>query len=323
MKTTVALVLLTVARLAISAERGEEIRLWPKEAPGSEGVTAQEVSKPSASPKYAKLPGQFTETHYPSIYVFLPPKEKATGAAMVVAPGGGHRQLVMEKEGWEVADWLNERGIAAIVLKYRLSRVQGSKYTLEKEPYLDSARAMRLVRSRAAEWGIDPTKIGFIGFSAGGEVAGMIGLKYDAGNAGSEDPIERVSSRPDFNILIYPYYRPGSAPPRPPRGDAASAAAAPRVNPALLPILNNEMFPIPADAPPVFMICTSDDPSHVIPTVQFYLELVAKKIPTEMHIYEYGEHGFGLRPTKKPGSPVETWPTRMMEWLAAREIVKR
>lgn len=315
--------LLTVARLAISAERGEEIRLWPKEAPGSEGVTAQEVSKPSASPKYAKLPGQFTETHYPSIYVFLPPKEKATGAAMVVAPGGGHRQLVMEKEGWEVADWLNERGIAAIVLKYRLSRVQGSKYTLEKEPYLDSARAMRLVRSRAAEWGIDPKKIGFIGFSAGGEVAGMIGLKYDAGNAGSEDPIERVSSRPDFNILIYPYYRPGSAPPRPPRGDAASAAAAPRVNPALLPILNNEMFPIPADAPPVFMICTSDDPSHVIPTVQFYLELVAKKIPTEMHIYEYGEHGFGLRPTKKPGSPVETWPTRMMEWLAAREIVKR
>jgi endo-1,4-beta-xylanase len=258
--------------------------------------------------------------------VFLPPKDKATGAAMVVGPGGGHRQLVMEKEGWEVADWLNDRGIAAIVLKYRLSRVQGTKYALEKEPYLDSARAMRLVRSRAGEWGIDPKRIGFIGFSAGGEVSGMIGLKYDAGNASAEDPIERVSSRPDFNILIYPYYRPGSAPPRPARvqGDAAGTgnAAAP-VNPAVLPIAFNEQFPIPPDAPPVFMICTSDDPSHVVPTVQFYLELQAKRIPTEMHIYEYGEHGFGLRPTKKPGSPVETWPARMMEWLTAREIVKR
>ena len=320
-------ILLAMAQMAIAAERGEEIRLWPKDAPGSEGITAQEVSKPSVSPKYTKLPGTFTETHYPSVYVFLPPKEKATGAAMVVGPGGGHRQLVMEKEGWEVADWLNERGIAAIVLKYRLSRVQGTRYTLEKEPYLDSARAMRLVRSRATEWGIDPKRIGFIGFSAGGEVAGMIGLKYDAGNATAADPIERVSSRPDFNILIYPYYRPGSAPPRParPQGDAASApgSAAARVHPALMPIINNEQFPITADAPPVFMICTSDDPSHVVPTVQFYLELLAKKIPAEMHIYEYGEHGFGLRPTKKPGSPVEAWPARMMEWLASREIVKK
>lgn len=322
MRTTAALVLLAAARIALCVERGEEIRLWPKDAPGSEGITAQEVSKPSVSPKYAKLPGNFTETHYPSVYVFLPPKEKATGAAMVVAPGGGHRQLVMEKEGWEVADWLNDRGIAAIILKYRLSRVQGSKYALEKEPFLDSARAMRLVRSRASEWGIDPKRIGFIGFSAGGEVAGMIGLKYDAGNSSAQDPIERMSSRPDFNILIYPFYRPGSAPPRPPRQEASSAPAAPRTPLALLPVVANEQFPVPEDAPPVFMICTTDDPSHVVPTVQFYLELQAKKIPTEMHIYEYGEHGFGLRPTKKPGSPVEAWPTRMMEWLAARGITK-
>lgn len=301
---------LFVLPLAFAVERGEEIRLWPKDAPGSEGVTAQEVSKPSVAAKYAKLPGNFTETHYPSVYVFLPPKDKATGAAMVVGPGGGHRQLVMEKEGWEVADWLNDHGIAAIVLKYRLSRVQGSKYNLEKEPYLDAARAVRLTRSRAAEWGIDPNRIGFIGFSAGGEVAGMIGLKYDAGNPSAEDPIERVSSRPDFNILIYPYYRPGSVP-------------ATRTDLALQPIVANERWPIAADAPPTFMVCTSDDPSHVIPTVQYYLELQAKKIPTEMHIYEYGEHGFGLRPTKKPGSPVESWPARMMEWLAARQIVKR
>ena len=304
------------AALLCGAERGEEIRLWAQGAPGSEGITAAEVSTPSRAAKYSKWPGNFTVTHYPSIYVFLPPKEKATGAAMIVAPGGGHRQLVMEKEGWEVADWLNERGIAAFVLKYRLARIPGSTYSLPKEVYADAARSVRLVRSRAAEWGVDPARIGIIGFSAGGEVGGMIGVKYDAGQRDAADPIERASSRPDFNVLIYPYYRPGSAGPR---STSATAAGPP---PALQPILDNVDFPLQADAPPVFMVCTTDDPSHVIPTVKFYLELVAQKIPAEMHIYEYGEHGFGLRPTKKPGSPVESWPARLTEWLAARGLSK-
>src|SRR6478752_3939736 len=114
--------LLVFAGAALAAERGEEIRLWEKSAPGSEGVTAPEVFTPSANPK---LPKNFTVVHYPSIYVFLPPKEKATGMAVVVAPGGGHSQLVIDKEGWEVADWLNARGIAAFVLKYRLARAPG------------------------------------------------------------------------------------------------------------------------------------------------------------------------------------------------------
>src|ERR1700675_4990224 len=111
-----------ITALGLCAERGEEIRLWANGAPGSEGITAAEVSKPSNNPKYSKWPGNFTVTHYPSIYVFLPPKERATGAAMVVAPGGGHTQLVIEKEGWEMADWLNSNGIAAFVLKSRLGR---------------------------------------------------------------------------------------------------------------------------------------------------------------------------------------------------------
>jgi len=298
--------MVAVPCLLMAVERGEEVRLWPGDAPGSEGITAREVSTPSKAAINAKLPGNFTETHTPTLYVFLPAKGKATGAAMIVAPGGGHRQLVMEKEGWEFADWLNERGIAAFVLKYRLARIPGSKYTLAKEVHADAARAMRLVRSRAAEWGVDPGRIGFSGFSAGGEVVGMIGVKYDSGQANSSDPVERFSSRPDFSVLIYPYYRPGSAPPR--------------TAPAVHPIGENAEFPIPSDTPPVFMVCTTDDPSHVIPTVKFYLELVEKKIPAEMHIYEYGEHGFALRATKKPGSPVETWPARFTEWLAYRGI---
>src|SRR5688572_1368700 len=114
--------LLLTAGCALAAERGEEIPLWSQVAPGSEGITEAEVSKPSSNPKYSRRPGNFTVTHKPSVYVFLPAKEKNTGTAMVVAPGGGHRQLVIDKEGWEIADWLNDHGIAAIVLKYRLAR---------------------------------------------------------------------------------------------------------------------------------------------------------------------------------------------------------
>jgi len=306
--------LVLIGGMAFCAERGEEIKLWPGGAPGSEGITAPEVSKPSVAPQNSKLPGNFTVTHYPSIYVFLPPREKATGAAMVVAPGGGHTQLVMEKEGWEIADWLNAHGIAAFVLKYRLAKAPGVKYTLPNEVYADAARSVRLVRSRAKEWGVDPARLGFIGFSAGGEVAGMIENRFDPGNPAAADPVERFSSRPDFNVLIYPYYRPGSVP-------ARSAPATGSVN-AAIEIAPNETFPMRRDAPPVFMVCADDDRSHVEPTVKFYLELEANHIPAEMHIYAFGEHGFALRPTKRPGAPVESWTARLVDWLADRGISK-
>jgi endo-1,4-beta-xylanase len=155
------------------------------------------------------------------------------------------------------------------------------------------------VRSRAAVWGVDPGKIGFIGFSAGGEVAGMVETKFDSGKPDASDPVERVSSRPDFTVLVYPWYRPGAM-----KADA------------------DPLFPVPADAPPAFLVCAGDDRSHVEPTVKFYLELEAKRIPAEMHIYAYGGHGFGLRPTKKP-APVMQWPSRLEEWLVERGIVSQ
>jgi len=320
MKPTLILGCIVCAASVFAAERGEEIKLWANGAPGSEGITAPEVSKPSTAPQNSKLPGNFTVTHYPSLYLFLPPKEKATGAAMVVAPGGGHTQLVMEKEGWEIADWLNSHGIAAFVLKYRLAKAPGVKYTLPNEVYADAARSVRIVRSRAREWGVDPARIGFIGFSAGGEVAGMIETRFDAGKPDSADPIERVSSRPDFNVLIYPFYRPGSVPARAGGGRGVPSAEAVN-NP--IEIASNETFPIRRDAPPVFMVCADDDRSHVEPTVKFYLELEANHIPAEMHIYAFGEHGFALRPTKRPGAPVESWSDRLVAWLADRGISKQ
>jgi len=298
MLSKLTLGILLAAAGALAADRGQEVKLWTNGAPGSEGITADEVSTPSKDAKYAGMPGNFKVTHYPSLYVFLPPKEKANGTAMVVAPGGGHTQLVIDKEGWEVADWLNERGIAAFVLKYRLAKAPGVKYTLPNEVYADAARAIRMVRSRAEEWHVNPGKIGFIGFSAGGEVAGMVETRFDAGKPDAADPIERVSSRTDFNVLIYPWYRPGANKPDEPA-----------------------IFPVPKDGPPVFMVCADDDRSHVEPTVKFYLELEAAHIPTEMHIYAYGGHGFGLRPTKKE-APVMKWPARFEEWMAERGIVK-
>ena len=276
--------LLALPVLALAVERGDEIRLWPNGAPGSEGVTAPEVFESAAG---TKLPKRFTVVHYPSIYVFLPPKEKANGMAVVVAPGGGHSQLVIDKEGWEMADWLNQKGIAAFVLKYRLARAKDSKYTVEGDALADAARAMRLVRSRASEWGVDPARIGFMGFSAGGEVAALIETRFDAGNGSAADPVDRVSSRPDFAVVVYPGFRPGT-------------------------------ITVPKDAPPTFLVCTDDDRSHVVTTVNLYLDLEKQSVPSEMHIYATGGHGFGLRDTSHP---VRTWPDRLKEWMADRKLL--
>lgn len=272
--------------LALAVERGEEIRLWPHGAPGSEGETAPEVSQASDNPK---LPKRFTVVHYPSIYVFLPPKEKANGMAVVIAPGGGHSQLVIDKEGWDIADWLNQNGIAGFVLKYRLARAPGSHYTVEGDALPDAARAMRTVRYRAKEWGVDPSRIGFMGFSAGGEVAALIETRFDAGNDSSPDPVARVSSRPDFAAVVYPGFKPGT-------------------------------ITVPKDAPPTFLVCADNDRSHVVTTVNLYLDLEKQGVPSEMHIYASGGHGFGM---KESHLPVATWPDRLKEWMADRKLLQQ
>ena len=228
--------LVLVCGCAWAVDRGGEVRLWPNGAPGSQGETASEVFESAAN---SKLPKRFTVVHYPSIYVFLPPPEKANGMAVVVAPGGGHSQLVIDKEGWEIAEWLNRNGIAAFVLKYRLARAPGSHYTVERDALADAARAVRTVCSRAAEWGVDPARVGFMGFSAGGEVTALIETRFDAGDANAADPVERASSRPDFAAAIYPGFRPGS-------------------------------ITVPKDAPPTFLMCTDEDRSHVVTTVNLY-----------------------------------------------------
>jgi endo-1,4-beta-xylanase len=270
--------------LSISAS-AQELKLWPNGAPGSDGDTTPEGIQ---QPDPAKPPNRITYVAQPTITVFLPPKEKANGMAIVVAPGGGHAFLSIDLEGYSLAHWLNSKGIAAFVLKYRLAKTPNSRYTVEGHALPDSWRAIRMVRSRAAEWGIDPTRVGFMCFSAGGELAAMVETRFDAGNSAATDPIDRMSSRPDFTAIIYPGFRPGT-------------------------------ITVPKDAPPAFLVCAHDDPSHVVTTVNLYLDLQKQGISSEMHIYSSGGHGFGIRESHKPSA---TWDDRMLEWMADRKFLK-
>lgn len=271
--------LLALAACSGLALAQEEIRLWPSGAPGYESLQDKEVFEGDP-----KLPTRFTVTHYPSIYVFR--AAKPTGVGMIVAPGGGHSQLVIGKEGWDIAKWLNQNGITAFVLKYRLARAPNSKYSVDKEAAADTARAVRLVRSRARDWGVNPGSIGFMGFSAGGEIAAIAETRFDAGNASAKDPIDQLSSRPDFAVVVYPGWNEGA-------------------------------MTVPKNAPPTFLVCADDDRSHVVTTVQFYLDLEKQGISTEMHIYASGGHGFALRDSKLP---VRGWPDRLKDWMIDKKL---
>ncbi|WP_461149055.1 alpha/beta hydrolase [Spirosoma pulveris] len=251
------------------------IPLWPKGSPGFEKLRDE--------PEQAK---DYWVKHInnPSITVYLPPKEKATGAAVVICPGGGHRELVFNAEGRQPAEYLNSIGVAAFVLKYRLAREANSPYSLDKHPREDAYRAMRLVRSRANEFGIDPNRLGVMGFSAGGEVAEMIAYAPGKGVLDAAEPIDRLDGKPNFQILIYP-------------------------GPLGVPET------VPADAPPAFMLAANDDVCCSGPVVTLLQRYRAAQVPIEVHIYTQGKHGFNMGDRSKLRS-INTWPQRMADWLA-------
>lgn len=278
------LALLCSVFLAGSAAAHESILLWPNGAPGSEGRTAAETVRSNEYGEHI-----VSSVHHPSITPYLPSKDNATGAAVIIAPGGGHSELWMDHEGYNVAKWLSDRGTAAFVLKYRLAREKGSTYSIEGNALPDIQRAIRLVRSRAAEWGLDPRNVGVMGFSAGGEIAALAGTRYDAGSPGATDPIERESSKPAFQALLYPGIPLG--------------------------------MKLSAETPPAFLACGENDrPDIARGLPELYLALKRAGASAELHVYAGVGHGFGMRESNRP--PVSDWTRLFLEWLDARGFLK-
>ncbi|MEP7367615.1 MAG: alpha/beta hydrolase [Acidobacteriota bacterium] len=264
----------------------ETLILWPNGAPGS-------TDKPAGPPAIRTTPQGdqvVSKVHSPSLTVYLPPKEKMTGAAVIIAPGGGHRELWSTHEGHNEAKWLAARGVAAFVLYYRLARETDSTYSVVGHAVPDIQRAVRLVRSRSSEWGINPARVGVMGFSAGGEIAALISYQNDSGIPGAPDPIDRHPSRPDFYALIYP-------------------------------AIPKDMVPF-KDMAPAFLVCGENDRTDISQGLpDLYLRIRQAGASAELHVYANVGHGFGLRPTLK--GPVANWIDRFYEWLGVKGFLAR
>ena len=251
----------------------EQISLWENGAPGFEDRKDE--------PEQAK-DWWVKNVHNPSLTPFFPDPKKSTGEAIIVVPGGGHRQLVFDAEGTEAAEFLRDRGIACLVLKHRLAREEGSPYSIEKHALEDGQRAVRYVRANAKNWRIDPDKIGMLGFSAGGEVVSMVAYANSDGNLTAKDPIDRESSRINFQLLVYP-------------------------GPLGIP------EKIPADAPPAFLLVANDDGASRV-VIGLLDKFRSAKVPVEMHLYRKAGHGFNMGNRSKRRS-IQNWPERMADWL--------
>ncbi|WKN41131.1 alpha/beta hydrolase [Tunicatimonas pelagia] len=275
---------------AFAQSTPDTLQLWSDSAPGATGSEAKDQ---------------------PSLIRYPAPEEIATGAAVVVCPGGGYNMLAMDHEGHQIAKWLNSFGVSAYILTYRLGK-NGYKHPI---PMNDGKRAIRTVRAHAEKWSIDPNRIGVLGFSAGGHMASTLGTHFDAGDASANNMIEQQSSRPDFMVLLYPvisftedYQHAGSR--RSLLGDNADAE--------LIASLSNERQ-VKADTPPTFLVHTNED-TGVPPenSIYFYLALRENNIPAELHVFEKGRHGLGMGSRY---SAFSAWPELCEAWMLERGLL--
>jgi TonB family protein len=261
---------------------GIRIALWPKTVDKAEVVT--ERGKEGVSDRAV------SGIHNPSLEVFLPPVSLRNGASVIIAPGGGHRYLAIDHEGYRVAQLLSSRGITAMILRYRLAKEEGSQYTVEQAGD-DGRRAVRVARSLAAQYGLDPARVGILGFSAGGDVAARAATNYQTASESSPDPIERFSTRPDFMILMYP-----------------GIAQTP--------------LPVDASTPPAFISFASNDNAAIVESsTQLFLNLRKAGVPVEMHVFARGGHGFGIKPANR--GLTATWTARMVDWMGESGWLKK
>ncbi|MDZ4858928.1 MAG: alpha/beta hydrolase [Candidatus Hydrogenedentes bacterium] len=277
----------------VSAPAGvESIPVWPDGAPGAVGTEPLDV---------------------PTLYLYPAPADKNTGASVIVCPGGGYSGLAMGYEGHEVAQWLQSNGVSAYVLQYRLA--PRYKYPA---PQQDAQRAVRIVRSHAAEWKIDPNKIGILGFSAGGHLSAMTGVHYIDGKPDSEDAVERVSTRPDFIVLVYAVTTM--------EGPATHAGCVKNLlgespDPALVKECSTQLH-VNANTPPTFILHTTMDQAVPVANAILFFEACVKAgVPVEMHLFEQGKHGVGMGGVRAPGNSVGEWPGLLLKWLQVRGVL--
>ena len=275
----IPLVLMSQSPKTSSGKLPQTIYLWPEGAPGFEN----RKNEPEQSKDW-----WVKNIHNPSITAYFPAKGKSNGAAVLICPGGGHGLLVINAEGTEPAQYLASLGVTAFVLKYRLAREENSTYSLDNAKE-DAYRAMRLIRSHAKEWNLDSTRIGMLGFSAGGELVSMLSYSSGKGNPDAEDAIDRFSGKPDFQLLIYP-------------------------GPLGIPEV------VPKDAPPLFMLAANDDKCCSGPVVELLKKYREAGISVEAHIYAQGDHAFNMGKRSDLNS-IKTWPQRMADWLSDNRIL--
>jgi acetyl esterase/lipase len=272
--------------------------LWPGTPPGDTAKLEEvrDVTKPTDNVVGGRPVVRTGNVSNPTLTVYRVSADRNTGAAVVVCPGGGYYILAMDLEGTEVCDWLNSIGVNAILVKYRVPRREGRpEYAA---PLQDAQRSVGLVRAHAKEWGIDPARIGTLGFSAGGNLCAVLAAHSAARTYPRVDEADDVSCRPDFQILVYPAY-----------------LAKEKENYAF-----NPDVAVSAATPPTFMAMAQDDPVHVENILVYAQALQQAKIPMEMHLYPSGGHGYGLRPSD---NYVSTWPQRASDWMRSRGIIPK
>ena len=306
MRQLITLALLAVATASLMAQSqptspnpmiSEPLLLWPQAVPGETATLGPEhdTTKADGGLVAGQRVTRLGDVSIPTLTIYRPSKEKDTGASVVVCPGGGYSILAMDLEGSEVCQWLNSIGVTGLLLKYRVPARKGhERYTASLQ---DAQRAVGLARSRAAKWRLDPSRIGIMGFSAGGHLSAATSTQFEKRTYPAVDDADQASCRPDFTLLIYPAY-------------LAVKEQADRLAPEIL---------VTSNTPPAFLAQTQDDPIRVENSLSYYQALNKAHVPVEMHLYPDGGHGYGLRPSDKA---VTNWPKRAEEWMKGRGLLK-
>jgi len=282
----VALLALTSAGRTLAAEQPLVMKLWPSDPPGE---TLHDLGPEAAiaSPQQDSVL-RISNVSIPTISLYRPADGTANGCGVVICPGGGYNILAYDKEGTEIAEWLNSIGVTAVVLKYRVPRRDPDDP--QEVPLKDAQRAMRLVRKYASEWGVDPDRLGMLGFSAGGNLTVMTGTHWDRTTYSPVDDADKLSCRPDFLVPIYPAYLFD-------KDDGSRLSPLVKVN---------------ENTPRSFIIITHDDQDRAVYASLFYVALKRAGVPSELHVFSEGGHGYGLRPSD---DPVSGWPKLCEAWL--------